>query len=124
MPATRTTMPVCRDGFRLLPEDAVLSALLTDFERMLRAGMLFGEQPSFERIITRLRELETKTFELIAETGPEPDDFDVLFATADPDAERALDGAQDAANMPLNEEPQRVIADLNNVRARSEAAAV
>jgi uncharacterized protein YbjT (DUF2867 family) len=65
-----------------------------------------------------------KTFELIAETGPEPDDFDALFATTDPDAERALDGVHDAANMPLNEEPQRVIADLKDVRARSQAAAV
>lgn len=65
-----------------------------------------------------------KTFELIAETGPEPDDFDALFATAVPDAERALDGAHDAANMPLNEEPQRVIADLQDVRARSEPTAL
>lgn len=56
-----------------------------------------------------------KTFELIAETGPEPDDFDRLFATADPDAERALDGVHDAANMPLDEEPEQVKADLKNV---------
>jgi uncharacterized protein YbjT (DUF2867 family) len=65
-----------------------------------------------------------KTFELIAETGPQPKDFDALFATADPDVERALDGAHDAANMPLNEEPQRVAADLKEVLARSDAGAV
>ena len=64
-----------------------------------------------------------KTFELIAETGPEPDDFDALFAMADPDAERALDGVHDAANMPLDEEPTRVIADLKDLPARSQATA-
>jgi len=51
----------CLSGqFRLLPEEAVLSALQLDFERMLRAGMFFGEQPSFANIVTRLRELEAK----------------------------------------------------------------
>jgi hypothetical protein len=53
-----------------------------------------------------------KTFELIAESGPESDDFDVLFSTADPDSERALDGIYDAGNMALDEEPYRVLADL------------
>jgi hypothetical protein len=30
-------------------------------------------------------------------------------------AERALDGVHDAANMPLDEEPEQVKADLKNV---------
>jgi hypothetical protein len=63
--------------------------------------------------------------EPIVETGPKKsDDFDALFSTADPGAERALDGVHNAANMSLDEEPGRVIADLNDVRAHSGAAAV
>ena len=57
-----------------------------------------------------------KTFELIAETGPQTEDFDSLFATADADAEHAPDGVHDAANMPLDEEPEQVKADLKNAR--------
>jgi uncharacterized protein YbjT (DUF2867 family) len=59
-----------------------------------------------------------KTFELVAETGPEAEDFDGLFATTDPDAERALDGVHDAANLPLDKEPEHVVADLKEVLAR------
>jgi uncharacterized protein YbjT (DUF2867 family) len=75
-------------------------------------------------LVGSLRSLEAvhKTFELIAETGPEPEDFDGLFATADPDAEQAVDGAHDAANMPLDEEPERVIKELKDVLARSAGA--
>jgi hypothetical protein len=59
--ASYANYDACISGrFRLLPEEAVLGALQTDFERMLRAGMFFAEQPSFERIVTRLRELEAK----------------------------------------------------------------
>jgi hypothetical protein len=60
-----------------------------------------------------------KTFELVAETGPAPDDFDALFATADRDSDGALDGAHDAANMPLDEEPEAVLSDLRDVRGAS-----
>jgi hypothetical protein len=59
-----------------------------------------------------------------SQAGPEPNDFDTLFATADPDTPRALDGVHDAANMPLNEEPQRVMADLKYIRKRSDTEAV
>jgi uncharacterized protein YbjT (DUF2867 family) len=62
----------------------------------------------------RSKEAVRKTFELVAETGPEPEDFDRLFATADADAERALDGVHDAANMPLDQEPEQVKQDLKN----------
>ena len=58
-----------------------------------------------------------KTFELVAVTGPAPKDFEALFAPLEPDQLGALDGAHDMANMPLNEEPQRVRDDLNAIRA-------
>lgn len=63
-----------------------------------------------------------KTFELVAEAGPAPEDFDALFGRLDADLEGALDGVRDLANMPLNEEPQRVQNDLNAVGARQPVA--
>lgn len=43
-----------------------------------------------------------KTFELVAERGPAPNDFDALFAPLQAEPPGSLDGAQDVANMPLN----------------------
>jgi uncharacterized protein YbjT (DUF2867 family) len=63
-----------------------------------------------------------KTFELVSETGPAPDDFDALFAGLDADPEGALDGVRDLANMPPDEEPQGVRNDLNAVRVRQRVA--
>src|SRR5271165_6355296 len=56
-----------------------------------------------------------KTFELVADKGPAPHDFDALFAALDADPPGALDGVRDMANMPLDGEPQRVRDDLNAV---------
>jgi hypothetical protein len=56
-----------------------------------------------------------KTFELVAETGSTPNDFDALFAPLDADLQAKLDGVHDMANMPLEDEPQRVREDLNGV---------
>ncbi len=56
-----------------------------------------------------------KTFELIATTGPPPDDFDALFAPLDADPQDALDGVRDTANQPLEAEPDRVRRDLDAV---------
>ena len=53
-----------------------------------------------------------KTFELVAERGPATADFDALFAPLAADAPRALDGARDTPNMPLDREPERVGEDL------------
>ena len=53
-----------------------------------------------------------KTFELVAVAGPAPDDFDALFAAVDEDSRDALDGVRDTANMPVEDEPQRVRDDL------------
>jgi uncharacterized protein YbjT (DUF2867 family) len=58
-----------------------------------------------------------KTFELIAVTGPAPDDFDALFAPLAADQQGAVDGLHDIANMPVEDEPQRVRDDLNALRA-------
>jgi len=58
-----------------------------------------------------------KTFELVAAKGPAQDDFDALFAALDPDPLGALDGVRDMPNMPLDDEPSRVLEDLEAVEA-------
>jgi uncharacterized protein YbjT (DUF2867 family) len=55
-----------------------------------------------------------KTFELIAEIGPEPDDFAPIFAALASDPAGALDGVYDAANMPPTAEPPQVLEDLES----------
>jgi len=59
-----------------------------------------------------------KTFELVATTGQAPEDFDALFAPLEKDTRGALDGVHDVANMPLDDEPQRVRDDLEAVATR------
>jgi uncharacterized protein YbjT (DUF2867 family) len=56
-----------------------------------------------------------KTFELVAAKGPASDDIDALFAPLDADTPGALDGVRDAANQPLEDEPERVRRDLDSV---------
>jgi uncharacterized protein YbjT (DUF2867 family) len=63
-----------------------------------------------------------KTFELVAEKGPPPDDLDFLFGKLVADAENALDGVRDMANMPSAREPQQVQQDLNAMCARQPVA--
>ena len=63
-----------------------------------------------------------KTFELISAKGPAPKDFDALFAPLAADPPQALDAVHDMANMPLEDEPERVRADLEAVRAGSSGA--
>lgn len=63
-----------------------------------------------------------KTFELVAEAGPAPDDLDALFAALDADPVGALDGAHDTANMPPGAEPPHVLRELEQVAARSAAS--
>ena len=60
-----------------------------------------------------------KTFELVAERGPAPDDLEPLFAALEPDPPGALDGVHDTGNMPLEDEPHRVRADLETLAALS-----
>lgn len=59
-----------------------------------------------------LDEARNKTFELVAETGPGPNDLAPLFAAVTADDAGASDGVGDAANMPLDHEPQEVRDDL------------
>ncbi len=59
---------------------------------------------------------DRKTFELIAERGPEPPDLDELLSAIDADAPGALDAAHDNANMPISEEPVAVRRDLDTTR--------
>lgn len=59
-----------------------------------------------------------KTFELVATTGQASEDFDAVFAPLEKDMRGALDGVHDVANMPLDDEPQRVRDDLEAVAMR------
>jgi hypothetical protein len=45
---------------RLLPNEAALTALRADFQRMIDAGMFIGEAPAFDGIVERLRALEAR----------------------------------------------------------------
>ncbi|MCC6165427.1 MAG: SDR family oxidoreductase [Acidobacteria bacterium] len=56
-----------------------------------------------------------KTFELIAEVGPEPRDLAPLFAAVTVDDADAPDGVGDVANMPPHQEPQEVRDDLRRL---------
>lgn len=60
---------------------------------------------------------QTKTFELVAETGPGQTDLAPLFAALSPDPTGSLDAVRDVANMPIDQEPQRVRDDLSTIRA-------
>jgi uncharacterized protein YbjT (DUF2867 family) len=59
-----------------------------------------------------------KSFELIATTGAAQENLDALFAALEADAPGSLDAVKDTANMPLEDEPQRVRGDLNAVLMR------
>jgi uncharacterized protein YbjT (DUF2867 family) len=60
-----------------------------------------------------------KTFELVATTGPAQKDLDAVFTPLDADPEGSLDGVRDMANMPLQDEPERVRAALDAMLAAS-----
>jgi uncharacterized protein YbjT (DUF2867 family) len=62
-----------------------------------------------------------KTFELVATKGPATKDFDTLFAALEPDSANTLDAVRDASNMPLEQEPQGVRDDLDEVRSQFSA---
>lgn len=46
------------NALRLIPDDNANAELRTDYERMLSAGMLYGESPSFDDILDGIREIE------------------------------------------------------------------
>ena len=70
-----------------------------------------------------LDEARNKTFELVAEAGPEPEDLAPLFAAVKADGASAPDGVGDAGNMPLNHEPELVLVDLQAIRLPGAASA-
>jgi len=43
---------------RLIPDDVAITELRTDYEKMLGAGMMYGDPPSFDDIIAGIREIE------------------------------------------------------------------
>ena len=45
---------------RLIPGEDAIAELRTDYEKMLGAGMMYGESPSFDDIIAGIREIERK----------------------------------------------------------------
>jgi uncharacterized protein YbjT (DUF2867 family) len=59
-----------------------------------------------------------KTFQLVAERGPAPEDFDRLFTPLQADPPGSVDGAHDVKNMPLTDEPQQVRDDLRELHDR------
>jgi uncharacterized protein YbjT (DUF2867 family) len=59
-----------------------------------------------------------KTFELVAEAGPAPENLDALFASLERDQEDSLDGVRDTDNMPLEHEPARVRDELQDMQEK------
>lgn len=56
---------------------------------------------------------KNKTFELVAERGEEQQELTPLFAGLQADNPKKNDGVLDMDNMPLNEEPECIIKELN-----------
>lgn len=77
-----------------------------------------GREQLAETIVRSLLSEEAvgKTFELFATAGPAATSWDALFAPLDTDTD--LDGAHDRDTLPLDQEPERVRADLGRL-ARS-----
>lgn len=59
-----------------------------------------------------------KTFELVATSGPSQPDLEPLFGALEADLPGGLDAVRDSANMPLDQEPQRVRDELDGVTRR------
>lgn len=60
-----------------------------------------------------------KTFELIADHGPEQDDLTTVFASLTPDSVESLDAAEDIVDLPVNHEPEMFRDDLATITAGS-----
>jgi hypothetical protein len=58
-------------------------------------------------------EAKNKTFELVAERGEAQQDLTPLFADLQSDDPQKNDGVLDVDNMPLREEPECIINELN-----------
>lgn len=60
----------------------------------------------------------SKTFELVADTGPATTDLEPLFIELAPDLPGTLDGVDDVGNMPLADEPASVQAEISAALGR------
>ena len=94
----------------------------------LRLVMLQGDRrwagDSSDGVVSRVQIAQTlvasltspagnrKTLELVAEGGPAQSDLEPLFAALEPDRLGEIDGVQDRPNMPLEQEPPEVVAEL------------
>jgi uncharacterized protein YbjT (DUF2867 family) len=58
-----------------------------------------------------------KTFELVADHGPEQEDLTALFTSLTPDSVETLDGAEDKVNFPTAGEPELFSNDLAEITA-------
>lgn len=64
-----------------------------------------------------LESAKNKTVELFAEKGEKTTDFDTLFKNALPDnTTKNLDSSQDSDNLPLENEPDRLLSDLKELK--------
>lgn len=66
-----------------------------------------------------LKEAKRKTFELVATEGAAQTDRHKLFAALEADSDRSFDGVQDIPNQPLDQEPFRVLQDLQTISQRA-----
>ncbi|MDQ0618576.1 SDR family oxidoreductase [Arthrobacter globiformis] len=60
-----------------------------------------------------------KTFELVADRGPEQDDLTAAFASLTPDSDESLDAAQDIVDLPVDSEPETFRRDLATITTGS-----
>ena len=57
--ATYANYEAClANELRLIPDDGVVAELRTDYEKMLGAGMVYNDPPSFDDILAGIREIE------------------------------------------------------------------
>ncbi|MBT1002875.1 hypothetical protein KIH31_09680 [Paenarthrobacter sp. DKR-5] len=63
-----------------------------------------------------------KTFELIADHGPEPKDLSTLFTSLMPDSTESLDAAKDTVDLPVTDEPESFRRDLASITAGNHRA--
>jgi hypothetical protein len=59
-----------------------------------------------------------KTFELVAERGPKTADFDAHFSRLLRDDPRMVDGVLDMSNMPVEQEPEQVLKELDSASSQ------
>ena len=111
------TLPAAVDGvdavvFTLGSDGAgKVGAETVDYGGVRNVLTALGPRPARFALMTSIG---VTNFELVAEPGPAPtpENLDALLASLDEDPPGSLDGAHDTANMPPDDEPQRVRADL------------